>query len=1104
MLEEDGFWRKRMEDEERERQLLVESVSEAQEHTDALSVAEAAAAVEIVERDGKENAPEGQPWEGKGRGRGRGMNGVMGGGRDWGDWERQDWSNREGRDCRDRDARVGRDWGERDGAEHNGRGVGGWGGERGGRGRAGRDFDRDRERLGDGRGRGNGRGAGWMPFRGGRRGRWGGRENVPPVPFDAAAGRRRPYRPDSPQTPRTSASSTNDSHRSSQSAVASRPGAAAQPDAAAFTATSGRPASAQVVPSAASTTPLPPPTQCGNTPPGDAPQSVQEVNAPSPSAMGRAPSASQSPGWLAGSAHAPPGQLGPAAQNTSDGLPSTTAGCQHTSSPVPSPPPPGLNHGNVKLGSSGAGASPNKEVSGSVPKPPIGTVPALKTADAAAFCSRVNDKGDPISAASLPKQPASPPPPRPVAVPVSSAQLPTTAPVASIQGHQPISQPQSLAQPQPQVPPPQMAAFFPQVAQQFSVPSPGIHPTLTMPCTPRMLANQPPMQPMLVTSAAPTCTSAKAGTPTSRAEAPRTPNGAATASSPITSAPLSEVQQRGTDSTTQSSGHGTPLAHSGTPPAAAVGPHPAAYMAQQWHQGMIPQQQLGAMGYQGNPAMLRPQYGRRGMYTAAPGMFYPSMQPGVPLNMMPPNMYMTPGFMPHMAYGRFPKMAYGPAQPFDAEARRPSAMALSAGAAAFVPAGQSPAKHTSDAAAMAASKPAAPAATACVEAALNGCAPAQDNAGPVKPPPPDLPPVRTKPPPSAESTASTSTSPPPAAPSADGAPPHEIKQQVHAVRGGIGLSNRAGDNHCFLNVIVQVLWRLKPFSAPLLAASLPSSPPANATHSSERRLLRELVSIFHRFESAERATSADAEGRAVLSSAVLRAALPSTFAEGMQDATECLADMLSALHQAEVGSDADISLPRQATVPASSIAPPHASPAASQQAQTWASRLTTTAPAPAGAAAAAAAVHSPSHVAQTFGLTVQLPHTGHKAPPGHVAVEHFTRFFQHVHTKLLCAAAATARSSSMPFDWTTAVRTSGFNEGPSVQLLSRPKVLVLHVIWPAPSPGKAAIREVVDVLQHGQTLDLGKLFTGVSQSTLFRLKCAPLGLPLSFSLSCDA
>jgi hypothetical protein len=104
-------------------------------------------------------------------------------------------------------------------------------------------------------------------------------------------------------------------------------------------------------------------------------------------------------------------------------------------------------------------------------------------------------------------------------------------------------------------------------------------------------------------------------------------------------------------------------------------------------------------------------------------------------------------------------------------------------------------------------------------------------------------------------------------------------------------------------------------------------------------------------------------------------------------------------------------------------------------------------------------------------------------------VEHYTRFFQHVHTNLLCAAAASARSSGTPFDWTAAVRASGFDEGPDVQLLSRPEVLVLHVIWPAPSPGEAAVREVVDVVQHGQSLDLGRLFTGVSQNSLFRLKC---------------
>lgn len=66
-----------------------------------------------------------------------------------------------------------------------------------------------------------------------------------------------------------------------------------------------------------------------------------------------------------------------------------------------------------------------------------------------------------------------------------------------------------------------------------------------------------------------------------------------------------------------------------------------------------------------------------------------------------------------------------------------------------------------------------------------------------------------------------------------------------------GLTSEAGQNNCFLNVIVQSLWHLGCFRTALLAPGRPAprGPPA------DRRVVDALVSIFHAF-AAVRITTA--------------------------------------------------------------------------------------------------------------------------------------------------------------------------------------------------------------------------------------------------------
>ena len=66
-----------------------------------------------------------------------------------------------------------------------------------------------------------------------------------------------------------------------------------------------------------------------------------------------------------------------------------------------------------------------------------------------------------------------------------------------------------------------------------------------------------------------------------------------------------------------------------------------------------------------------------------------------------------------------------------------------------------------------------------------------------------------------------------------------------------GLTSEAGQNNCFLNVIVQSLWHLGCFRTALLAPGRPTprGPPA------DRRVVDALVSIFHAFAAVRIATN---------------------------------------------------------------------------------------------------------------------------------------------------------------------------------------------------------------------------------------------------------
>ena len=300
---------------------------------------------------------------------------------------------------------------------------------------------------------------------------------------------------------------------------------------------------------------------------------------------------------------------------------------------------------------------------------------------------------------------------------------------------------------------------------------------------------------------------------------------------------------------------------------------------------------------------------------------------------------------------------------------------------------------------------------------------------------------------------------------------------------------------------MQVLWHLKSFATPFLSLPPPPDPPASAPEAvhSEVRLFRAFRCIFQRLSQAQATVATDAERTELpraLSPDGLRRALPSAFAEGMQDASECLHEVLTMLHRAEAGHDQDISLPRPFVVHTSAhqAAAPGggsgSSGAGGASGGSWAARLAN-APAPEPESSAPPEpLHATSHVSRIFGLTVQVESTARSAPSGRVAVDRFTRFFQHVNTEPLARAAAAKRGDGSSFDWSRAVRDSGFDEGVSVRLLSRPEVLALQVIWPAATPGAAAIKAVLAAMEDCQTMDLSRLFTGVAPNSMFRLKCA--------------
>lgn len=318
---------------------------------------------------------------------------------------------------------------------------------------------------------------------------------------------------------------------------------------------------------------------------------------------------------------------------------------------------------------------------------------------------------------------------------------------------------------------------------------------------------------------------------------------------------------------------------------------------------------------------------------------------------------------------------------------------------------------------------------------------------------------------------------------------HEARYKL--VGGRVGLRNRFGQNHCFLNVIVQVLWHLKSFSTELLLLDVPRLPGRSSSHS-EWRLLSALASLFHEFEASD----VTEDSAPTLSPDGLRSALPSAFAnEGdMHDAHEVLHEMFSALHFAQAGggsASVDPTLPLMSFVPEGHVSrPPPASNTAVAE-TTWARRV------------GPEDKDIPSSlVIHTFGMRVQVPNPQESPLPGRSAVDRFVRYFHHVNTEPLIITHQEDAARGTAFDWSQAVQTSGFDAGADVPLLSHPRVVTLTIVWHTARPNRRNIQDVCDAMQTAEMLDISKLFTGTTRPTDHHLRCVPLLVCHSFS--CNA
>ena len=309
-----------------------------------------------------------------------------------------------------------------------------------------------------------------------------------------------------------------------------------------------------------------------------------------------------------------------------------------------------------------------------------------------------------------------------------------------------------------------------------------------------------------------------------------------------------------------------------------------------------------------------------------------------------------------------------------------------------------------------------------------------------------------------------------------------VLEEEHAVRymlvgGRVGLRNRQGENHCFLNVIVQALYHLKKFSARLMQLDLDNLPGRQSSHA-EWRLLKSLAALFREFETTCEAGST--ENSPTLSPDGLRSALPSAFAnQGMHDADEVLHELFVALLHAEMGaygSAQDPLAPVYSFVPetvAKQLTTGH-----SVNEKSWAKRLVLE---------VASDSYPQSLTLHTFGMRVQLP--GRKpAPPGKVSVERFVRFFHHVYERMLITNHKEQVASNTAVSWAQRVKMSGFDSDNSVPLLSRPSVVAIKMVWATPVAGKGHIRDVCTAMADADALDLTQLFTCVDDPASLRLR----------------
>ncbi|KAG1660965.1 hypothetical protein FOA52_005590 [Chlamydomonas sp. UWO 241] len=143
-----------------------------------------------------------------------------------------------------------------------------------------------------------------------------------------------------------------------------------------------------------------------------------------------------------------------------------------------------------------------------------------------------------------------------------------------------------------------------------------------------------------------------------------------------------------------------------------------------------------------------------------------------------------------------------------------------------------------------------------------------------------------------------------------------------------GLLNRGAQNNCFLNVIVQALWHLSAFRAPMLALPLSAVTAKAGGSAKDAAVLAALWRIFQAMGSPE---GSKGESDIAISPVELRAALNQQSAvridsSDMQDANEVLNELLGILHRAELGQPAnkatDLGLPRNMRLPVG--APPTA------------------------------------------------------------------------------------------------------------------------------------------------------------------------------------